>query len=168
MVARRTWSHNPTHSISGEKQHGRHSLARTGDSLSPAVSGQRSNPRLHHRRCSRQGKAYAAIAALNRTFRGSDQRSIRTLRHWRMSATRGNGRCLRSCRVKAKYPRATPLAIAGKLFALNQLSGLSRGTTRRYDLAVASRIHDEPTRLSRVGCIRCPNWKVVVIASSSA
>ena len=61
-------------------------------------------------------KSYAAYADSNRTFIGLP-RSIRTLHHWRISAMRGNGRYLRSSRVK-KYPRATPLAIAGLMFAL--------------------------------------------------
>jgi hypothetical protein len=97
-------------------------------------------------------------------------RSIRTLHHWRMPATRGNGRYCAVGRVKTKYPLATPLAIAGKLFAfyaLDRLSGLSRGTTRCYLSAVASR-SQEPTTRSRVGCIWCPNWKMVVTLASSA
>ena len=61
-------------------------------------------------------KSYAAYADSNRTLKWGC-RSIRTLHHWRISAMRGNGRYLRSSRVK-KYPRATPLAIAGLLFAL--------------------------------------------------
>jgi hypothetical protein len=112
-------------------------------------------------------KSYAAYADSNRTLKWGC-RSIRTLHHWRISAMRGNGRYLRSSRVK-KYPRATPLAIAGLLFALSRLSGFSRGKAiRRYLSVIASRVQDEPMTRSRVGCIWYPNWKVVIITASSA
>ena len=128
-------------------------------------------PRLHHRRCLRQGKVVCGYYGIEpRPHKGdSDQRSIRTLHHWRMfPETRGNGRYCGEGRVETKYPRATPLAIAGKLLDLSRLSGISRGMARRYNLAVASSIHDEPTSLSSLGCIVRPNWKIVVITASSA
>jgi hypothetical protein len=170
--------------ISEEKQHGSYlqasRLAEWRFPFPPLWTG--SIPRLRHRRCSRQGKivcGYCGFEPHPCGLRPKKYPHTSPLAHglqtgvpgtrffaW-WGGTRGNGRYLRSSRVK-KYPRATPLAIAGKLFALYRLSGLSRGTTRRYLLAVGSRIHDEPTMLSSRGCIRCPNWRVVVITTSSA
>ena len=126
-------------------------------------------PRLHHRRCSRQGNIVCGYCGVEPHPFGLRTRSIRILHHWRMfPETRGNGRYCGEGRVETKYPRATPLAIAGKLLDLSRLSGISRGMARRYNLAVASSIHDEPTSLSSLGCIVRPNWKMIVITASPA
>jgi hypothetical protein len=131
-----------------------------------AVSGQEVSRACATGDVSRQGKFVCGYCGFEPHPFGPRTRSIRTLHHWRMPETRGNGRycgIFMSREVSAcfttRYYRQVVCLLRFSFGCLD----LAEEQTRRYNLAFASSIHDEPTRLSRLGCIWCPSWKVVVI-----
>jgi len=81
--------------VSGEKQHGiicePRDLQIGGFPLPPFLGQEVSRACATGDVVHAREKSYAAYAESNRTVTGLP-RSIRTLHHWRMPATRGNGR----------------------------------------------------------------------------
>ena len=126
---------------------------------------ERSIPRFHHRRCcSRQGEIVCGYAGSNRTLKWVAEVSAHctTGACLQREGTVAIARWVVSRQSIRLLHHSLSQVSCLPFYALDRLSGLSRGTTRCYLSAVASR-SQEPTTRSRVGCIWCPNWKMVVM-----